>query len=100
MSTKDLPILRQGPRSSEDERRMSNESELKDDDDEKTMSEVQVVEVPSEPVAVAVAWDGPNDPENPQNFTTSRKWWITIVCCVLTINSLVCVIFLLSRDTY
>ncbi|KAE9400846.1 MFS general substrate transporter [Gymnopus androsaceus JB14] len=49
------------------------------------MLEVEVKEVPSEPVAVA--WDGPNDPENPQNFTNRKKWTITAVICVLTINA-------------
>lgn len=33
-----------------------------------------------------VGWDGPDDPENPQNWSKSYKWLITIVCCLLTIN--------------
>ena len=33
-----------------------------------------------------VTWDGPNDPENPQNWSSRRKWAITILCVLLTIN--------------
>ncbi|KZS90135.1 MFS polyamine transporter [Sistotremastrum niveocremeum HHB9708] len=31
-------------------------------------------------------WDGPDDPSNPQNMSRTRKWFITILCAVLTIN--------------
>ena len=33
-----------------------------------------------------VSWDGPNDPDNPQNWSKPSKWLITILCCLLTIN--------------
>ncbi|KAF8638639.1 hypothetical protein AX17_002064 [Amanita inopinata Kibby_2008] len=33
-----------------------------------------------------VQWDGPNDPENPQNWPTSYKWVLTFVCLAMTIN--------------
>jgi MFS transporter, DHA1 family, multidrug resistance protein len=33
-----------------------------------------------------VTWDGPDDPTNPQNWTKSYKWFITVLCCVMTIN--------------
>lgn len=33
-----------------------------------------------------VTWDGPNDPDNPQNWSKSYKWLITVICCVLTFN--------------
>ncbi|KAF9070243.1 major facilitator superfamily domain-containing protein [Rhodocollybia butyracea] len=57
-----------------------------DEDEEKKMPEQKVFEVPlNEPIAVA--WDGPDDPSNPQNFSTRRKCMITLVCCVLTINA-------------
>jgi len=36
-----------------------------------------------------VAWDGPNDPENPQNWSVRYKWFMTIVVIVMTVN--VCV---------
>ncbi|EED11808.1 conserved hypothetical protein [Talaromyces stipitatus ATCC 10500] len=32
-----------------------------------------------------VEWDGPDDPENPQNFTTARKWAITMLLSSLTV---------------
>ena len=31
-----------------------------------------------------VDWDGPHDPENPQNFSRSRKWLITIATGLMT----------------
>ncbi|KAJ3983565.1 MFS polyamine transporter [Lentinula detonsa] len=53
---------------------------------EKKMPEPEVHEVPSnEPIVVS--WDGPDDPHNPQNFSNSRKWVITAVCCALTVNA-------------
>jgi len=33
-----------------------------------------------------VTWDGPNDPNNPQNWSNSRKWVITMVAIVMTVN--------------
>lgn len=33
-----------------------------------------------------VTWDGPNDPSNPQNWSLRYKWWLTIVCIVMTLN--------------
>ncbi|KAL1938779.1 hypothetical protein VTO73DRAFT_11382 [Trametes versicolor] len=33
-----------------------------------------------------VAWDGPDDPTNPQNWTRGRKWFITILCLLMTVN--------------
>jgi len=33
-----------------------------------------------------VGWDGPNDPENPQNWSYSYKWFITILSSLLTAN--------------
>ncbi|EMD32362.1 hypothetical protein CERSUDRAFT_108809 [Gelatoporia subvermispora B] len=33
-----------------------------------------------------VTWDGPNDPENPQNWSVRRKWWITALCLLMTVN--------------
>ncbi|KIK56943.1 hypothetical protein GYMLUDRAFT_173629 [Collybiopsis luxurians FD-317 M1] len=34
-----------------------------------------------------VSWDGPNDPNNPQNFSFGKKCTITFVICLLTINT-------------
>ncbi len=33
-----------------------------------------------------VTWDGPNDPENPRNWSYGYKWFITCICSVLTLN--------------
>jgi MFS transporter, DHA1 family, multidrug resistance protein len=33
-----------------------------------------------------VTWEGPNDPANPQNWSTRYKWWVTIVCSIITVN--------------
>ena len=33
-----------------------------------------------------VTWDGPDDPENPQNWSFLYRWLITIACTVMTLN--------------
>ena len=33
-----------------------------------------------------VTWDGPNDIENPQNWSRRYKWIITIICSIMTVN--------------
>lgn len=33
-----------------------------------------------------VTWDGPNDPSNPQNWSTKYKWLATIVPIIMSIN--------------
>ena len=33
-----------------------------------------------------VTWDGPEDPENPQNWSNRYRWFITISCLVMTLN--------------
>ncbi|KAJ7480336.1 MFS polyamine transporter [Mycena galericulata] len=33
-----------------------------------------------------ITWDGPDDQDNPQNWTDSRKWLITLTCVVMTVN--------------
>ena len=33
-----------------------------------------------------VTWDGPNDPENPQNWSYGYKWFLTIISSFLTLN--------------
>ncbi|KAI3475521.1 hypothetical protein L1887_63078 [Cichorium endivia] len=33
-----------------------------------------------------VGWDGPDDPENPQNWSQKRKWALTLLCSFLTVN--------------
>ena len=33
-----------------------------------------------------VDWDGPDDPENPQNWSNGKKWLITALALVMTVN--------------
>lgn len=33
-----------------------------------------------------VSWDGPDDPANPQNWSPKYRWFVTLVCCVMTVN--------------
>jgi len=33
-----------------------------------------------------VNWDGPDDPTNPQNWSSRYKWFITIICSIMTID--------------
>ena len=33
-----------------------------------------------------VTWGGPDDPENPKNWSYAYKWWITIIVCVLSLE--------------
>ncbi|KAF5372326.1 hypothetical protein D9615_009282 [Tricholomella constricta] len=33
-----------------------------------------------------VSWDGPDDMQNPQNWSNRYKWLITIACAVMTVN--------------
>ncbi|KAF7117689.1 hypothetical protein CNMCM5793_006812 [Aspergillus hiratsukae] len=33
-----------------------------------------------------VEWDGPNDPRNPQNWSTLRRWWIVGLVSAVTFN--------------
>ncbi|KAJ7624415.1 MFS polyamine transporter [Roridomyces roridus] len=33
-----------------------------------------------------IAWDGPNDQENPQNWSIGRKWLITATCVIMAVN--------------
>jgi MFS transporter, DHA1 family, multidrug resistance protein len=44
--------------------------------------------LPSEPTLEGsiVTWDGPDDPTNPQTWSTSYKWLITAISIVMTVN--------------
>ena len=37
-----------------------------------------------DPVTHVVSWYGPDDPENPMNFSQAKKWWITIILALVT----------------
>lgn len=48
-----------------------------------------------------VSWDGPNDPDNPQNWSASKKWLVMAVNGIITINvyvQFVCPPLLLTDD--
>jgi DHA1 family multidrug resistance protein-like MFS transporter len=36
--------------------------------------------------AKMITWDSPNDPSNPQNWSIKYKWFVTVVCTVITVN--------------
>ena len=38
------------------------------------------------PEPKAVTWDGPDDPSNPQNWSYGYKWFVTLICGLLTLN--------------
>ncbi|KAF5351226.1 hypothetical protein D9756_008160 [Leucocoprinus leucothites] len=46
------------------------------------------VEVEEEPTIDAnlIGWDGPDDPENPQNWSVKYKWLVTLICILMTVN--------------
>jgi hypothetical protein len=33
-----------------------------------------------------VTWDGPDDPENPKNWSYAYKWWVTAIVCIVSLN--------------
>ncbi|KIK52998.1 hypothetical protein GYMLUDRAFT_49575 [Collybiopsis luxurians FD-317 M1] len=41
----------------------------------------------SDPEAIIVDWDGPNDPKNPKNWPTRRKWAATLIVALFTFVS-------------
>ncbi|KAJ5770246.1 uncharacterized protein N7511_002297 [Penicillium nucicola] len=52
--------------------------------DVESAREPAVQEKPTEKDPNLVDWDGPDDPENPQNFSTLRKWVITLTMSSMT----------------
>lgn len=53
---------------------------------------------PSQPLrdeSKLVTWDGPNDPENPHNWSKAYRWWATLLCGIMTLN--VCVLSLFQK---
>lgn len=55
-----------------------------DDTDVESAQNQQIQEKPAEKNPNLVDWDGPDDPENPQNFSTLRKWIITVTVSSMT----------------
>ena len=44
--------------------------------------------------ASPVSWEGPHDPKNPQNWSTSKKWLVMSVNAAVTVN--MCVLWVCS----
>jgi len=62
-------------------------SSHENNDNEKDLENAQPSIQPEQPTEKdpnLVEWDGPDDPENPQNFSRSRKWIITAVMSTMT----------------
>jgi hypothetical protein len=51
-----------------------------------TADELPPPSVEDAPDANLVTWDGPDDPENPQNWSRFKKWVVTWTCVILSIN--------------
>ncbi|KAJ5537147.1 hypothetical protein N7513_010333 [Penicillium frequentans] len=45
----------------------------------------QLPEKPADKDPNLVEWEGPDDPENPQNFSRGRKWLITVTMSLMTV---------------
>ena len=95
-----------GPSTSTPTRRPSLEEEIADDErrmekyggndinepEPKTPHPLAFLAPPQDPNMIA--WDGPEDQGNPQNWSDRRKWMVTIVCVIMSVN--VCVPISLS----
>lgn len=55
-----------------------------DETDVESAQDHQILEKPAEKDPSLVDWDGPEDPENPQNFSQLRKWVITVSMSFMT----------------
>jgi hypothetical protein len=68
----------------------SDEPPLKIPDDDKSSrgAASSIVQDVSQKEATRefVTWDGPDDPENPKNWSYAYKWWITIIMCILCLD--------------
>jgi MFS family permease len=62
----------------------TNASTLDEQTDVESAREPEVKEKPTDKDPNLVEWDGPEDPENPQNFTKLRKWIITLTMSSMT----------------
>ncbi|KAJ3535277.1 hypothetical protein NMY22_g6556 [Coprinellus aureogranulatus] len=49
-----------------------------------TQGPALVAQPPKDPNMVD--WDGPNDPANPQNWSRAYKWYLTMICILLSVN--------------
>lgn len=56
------------------------------DDPHEPPNSKDVTPVEEQVEANMVTWDGPDDPTNPHNWSKPYKWFITVICCVMTVN--------------
>jgi hypothetical protein len=68
----------------------SNEPQFKIPNEDKSANDVRpstALDVSrTEDARVIVTWDGPDDPENPKNWSYAYKWWVTIIVCILSLD--------------
>jgi hypothetical protein len=68
----------------------SDEPLSKVTNDDKTQSDiavsVSVGALRTEGTREFVTWDGPDDPENPKNWSYAYKWWVTAIVCILSLD--------------
>ncbi len=60
-----------------------------DDPHEPLPKESDHIPVPADEQSVdenKVTWNGPDDPENPQNWSNAYKWALTMLCVLMTVN--------------
>ena len=57
------------------------------DGDSDLDSNVSHDQVPEKANAYQVDWDGPDDPENPQNWSRSSRWYYTLLGSLLVFNA-------------
>lgn len=64
------------------------QSKIPDDDksprDATPSSEQNILQ--TEGTREIVTWDGPDDPDNPKNWSYAYKWWITIIMCIISLD--------------
>lgn len=46
-----------------------------------------------------VDWNGPDDPENPQNWSLRKKWWLVGLVSAVTFNMYVVTLRLMKAQT-
>ncbi|KAF9638955.1 hypothetical protein BFW01_g9852 [Lasiodiplodia theobromae] len=63
----------------------------REDQNSKSRNDVEKSILPSPPMSHSekniITWDGPDDPENPFNWPSSKKWRVTVLACSITFLS-------------
>ena len=62
------------------------ESKIPNDDKSSRDAVPSTVQDVSQTAREFVTWDGPDDPENPKNWSYAYKWWITVIMCILSLD--------------